>query len=186
MLTTCTRYTLSDALGVGVWLNVFIRQSKYIGMATIAQSVNVISPLMTTKDGLMKQTTWWPLLLFSKYMRGWTVAVHLTGSEYEGDTQPAWIRGSIETPWLDVSAAINDEGIVSLVVVNVHEEKAFKTKIEGLPAGTTVDVHTITGPDVQSTNTSEKQEVGITESKWEAQSEYEFPRASLTMLRWKP
>jgi len=52
------KYTLSDALAVGVWLNVFIRQAKYIGMANIAQSVNVISPLMTTKDGILKQTTW--------------------------------------------------------------------------------------------------------------------------------
>ena len=45
---TYHRYTLSDALAVGVWLNVFVRQSKYIGMANIAQSVNVIAPLMTT------------------------------------------------------------------------------------------------------------------------------------------
>jgi alpha-N-arabinofuranosidase len=30
-------YDLSDALAVAVWLNVFVRQSKHIGMATIAQ-----------------------------------------------------------------------------------------------------------------------------------------------------
>ena len=180
------KYTLSDALAVGVWLNVFIRQSRYIGMATIAQSVNVISPLMTTPDGLLKQTTWWPLLLYSKYMRGWTVAVHLTGSEYEGETRPEWIRGAIETPWLDVSAAVNDDGIVSLAVVNVHEERNFATRIEGLPAGADVEVFTVTGPAVDSVNTAESQEVGIRESRWEAQGEYEFPKASLTMLRWKP
>ena len=57
-------YTLSDALAVGIWLNVFIRKSKDVGMACIAQSVNVISPLMTTKDGIVKQTTWWPLSTF--------------------------------------------------------------------------------------------------------------------------
>jgi alpha-L-arabinofuranosidase len=37
-------YTLSDALAVAVWLNVFVRQSRHLGMANIAQSVNVISP----------------------------------------------------------------------------------------------------------------------------------------------
>jgi alpha-N-arabinofuranosidase len=115
------KYTLSDALAVGVWLNVFIRQAKYIGMANIAQSVNVISPLMTTKDGIIKQTTWWPLLLFSKYMRGWTVAVNVRCGEYEGETEPKWIRGTIETPWLDVSATINEEGVVSMAVVNVSD-----------------------------------------------------------------
>ncbi|KAK3669659.1 hypothetical protein LTR78_010476 [Recurvomyces mirabilis] len=96
------RYTLSDALAVAVWLNVFVRQSKFVGMANIAQSVNVISPLMTTKDGLVKQTTWWPLLLFCKYMRGWTVATHVSGGAYEGETELKWIRATVDTPWLDV------------------------------------------------------------------------------------
>lgn len=179
------KYTLSDALAVGVWLNVFVRQSQHVGMATIAQSVNVISPLMTSPEGLMKQTTWWPLLLFSKYMRGWAVGVHLAGAEYEGETRPEWIRGTIETPWLDVSAAVDDEGVVSLAVVNVHEERAFVTRIEGVPAGADVEVFTVTGPSVDSVNTAESQEVGIQKSRWEAQGEYEFPKASLTMLRWK-
>jgi alpha-N-arabinofuranosidase len=41
-------YDVSDMLAVASWLNVFVRQAKYMGMATVAQSVNVISPLMTT------------------------------------------------------------------------------------------------------------------------------------------
>ncbi|XTI93458.1 glycoside hydrolase family 51 protein [Cenococcum geophilum] len=52
------KYTVSDALAVGVWLNVFIRQSKYIGMANIAQSINVISLLMTTEFDIVKQMMW--------------------------------------------------------------------------------------------------------------------------------
>lgn len=180
------RYTLSDALAVANWLNVLVRQSKYIGMATIAQSVNVIAPLMTTKTGLMKQTTWWPLLLFSKYMRGSTVACHVQSGEYEGPTHPEWIRGTIETPWLETSAAVDDDGVVSLVVVNIHETKNFVTKVEGIPAGTKVDVYTVTGDNVQSTNNEEKTEVGIQESSWTSQDTYEFPRTSMTMLRWKP
>ncbi|KAM5341265.1 hypothetical protein ACJ41O_015374 [Fusarium nematophilum] len=179
------KYTLSDALAVAVWLNVFIRQSKYIAMANIAQSVNVISPLMTSKAGLVKQTTWWPLLLFSKYMRGHTLVVHLQCSEYKGPTKRKWIRGKIETPWLDVSASINDEGIVSLVVVNISETRSFATKLEGIPGGTVVEVYTVTGPSVESVNTAEKQTVGIEETKWVAESVYQFPTASVTMLRWK-
>ncbi|KFA61237.1 hypothetical protein S40285_08873 [Stachybotrys chlorohalonatus IBT 40285] len=179
------KYTLSDALAVANWLNVLVRQSKYIGMATIAQSVNVIAPLMTTKTGLLKQTTWWPLLLFSKYMRGSTVACHVQSAEYEGPTHPEWIRGTIETPWLETSAAVDDDGIVSLVVVNVHETKSFITKIEGMQSDTDVTVYTVTGDHVQSTNTEEKQEVGISEKNWRRQDVYEFPKASMTMLRWK-
>ena len=104
-------------------------------MANIAQSVNVISPLMTTKDGIIKQTTWWPWLLFCKFMRGHTLAVNIQSPEYEGPTKPEWIRGKIETPWLDVSASINDEGVVSLVAVNVSDTRDFVTKMDGIPSG---------------------------------------------------
>ncbi|SPJ85830.1 related to alpha-L-arabinofuranosidase 1 [Fusarium torulosum] len=179
------KYNLSDALAVAVWLNVFIRQSKHMGMANIAQSVNVISPLMTTKDGILKQSTWWPLLLYSKYMRGSTIAVNLRGGEYLGDTHPAWIRGAIETPWLDVSAALDKDGVVNLAVVNIHQEKDFETELKGLAAGKEVEVHTVNGADVKVVNTAEKEEVGIKESKWNGEGLFTFPKHSFTLLRWK-
>ncbi|KAI9149108.1 alpha-N-arabinofuranosidase C [Paramyrothecium foliicola] len=179
------KYNLSDALAVSIWLNVFIRQSKYIGMANIAQSVNVISPLMTTKDGLVKQTTWWPLLLYSRYMRGSTIAANVRSGEYLGETKPEWIRGAIETPWLDVSAALGDDGMINLAVVNIHEEKDFETDIRGLTGGNEVEVHTVNGSGVKVVNTDGKQEVGITESKWDGKGAFTFPKHSLTILRWK-
>lgn len=183
MLRVNDRYTLSDALAVAVWLNVFIRQSKYVSMANIAQSVNVISPLMTTKNGILKQTTWWPLLLFSRHMRGHTLGVHVRCAEYEGPTAPDWIRGSIETPWLDVSASINDAGWVTLAVVNVNETRPFNTKIDGVEGS--IEVFTVTGARVGVTNTESNQAVGIKEQFWDGKGLFEFPRHSLTMLRWK-
>ena len=178
-------YTLSDALAVAVWCNVFVRQSRYIGMANIAQSVNVISPLMTTKHGLVKQTTWWPYLLFCKYMRGWTVAVNVRCAEYDGPTEPKWIRAAIETPYLDVSAAVSDDGMISLVVVNVHETKAFNTKLDGVGKECQVQVFTVTGESVDVVNTEKEQTVGIKESSWDGQNAFTFPQHSMTMLRWK-
>lgn len=182
------RYTLSDALAVAIWLNVFIRQSAYVGMANIAQSVNVISPLMTTKTGIIKQTTWWPWLLFCKYMRGSALGVHVSCGEFEGATNPAWIRGTIETPWLDVSASIDAVGMVSLVVVNIHEERGFVTRIEGLKLGNgkEVEVFVVGGESVNVSNMKgEESSVLVKESKWDGNGVYEFPKASMTMLRWK-
>ncbi|KAF2672127.1 glycoside hydrolase [Microthyrium microscopicum] len=178
------KYTLSDALAVAVWLNVFIRQSKYIGMANIAQSVNVISPLMTSETGITKQTTWWPLLLFSKYMRGSTIPVNVSCGEYEGPTQPAWIRGTIETPWLDVSAAISDDGWVSLAVVNVSDTDGIEVDLMGA-AGTDIQVHTVTGSSTSVFNTQDNQEVRIEESKWDGKGKFLFLKHSFTLLRWK-
>ena len=180
-------YTLSDALAVAVWLNVFVRQSKYVAMANIAQSVNVISPLMTTKDGIVKQTTWWPLLLFSKYMRGWTVATHVSCSSYNGETEPKWMRGTVDTPWLDVSATVDEKNWVSMVVVNIHSSETSSTVLDSFDGfEKDFQVYTVTADSWDAVNTSEKQMVGIEESSGtNSGGSFKFPSKSITMLRWK-
>lgn len=178
------KYTLSDALSVAAWLNVFVRQSKHVGMANIAQSINVISPLMTTEKALVKQTTWWPLLLYSKYMRGTTLNIHVQCGEYEGATSPEWIRGAVNTPWLDCSASISNEGVISLAVINVDAQRDFETEIEGI-GGASIDVYTVTGSDVNATNTEAQASVGIAGTSWDGKGPYRFPKHSLTMLRWE-
>ncbi len=40
-------YNFADALAMASWLNVFVRQADVVDIACIAQSVNVISPLIT-------------------------------------------------------------------------------------------------------------------------------------------
>ncbi|KAK3675013.1 hypothetical protein LTR78_004946 [Recurvomyces mirabilis] len=180
------RYTLSDALAVAIWLNVFIRQSKYIGMANIAQSVNVISPLMTTEKGLMKQTTWWPLLLFSKYMRGWTIATHVSSGAYEGVTAPSWAQAAVDAPWLDVSAVVSDDGWVSMVVVNVNQTESFEIDVDGArPGNDGGKKYVITGSKWDVVNTEQNQEVSIDESDWDGRGQVKFLPFSMTMLRWK-
>ncbi|KAJ4424509.1 hypothetical protein N0V82_000833 [Gnomoniopsis sp. IMI 355080] len=181
------KYTLSDALSVAIWLNVFVRQSKYIGMANLAQTVNVISPLMTTKDGIVKQTTWWPLELFSKYMRGWTVAAHVSCGSYTGETTPAWLQGVLEdgAPWLDVSAVVDEEGFVNVAVVNISDKQDFETTLKGVSGK--VEVHSVNGQNVNSVNIAEKQEVGVKTSEWNSEdnSVFVFPKHSMTLLRWR-
>jgi alpha-N-arabinofuranosidase len=179
------KYTLSDAIAVAIFLNGFIRQAKDMGMANIAQSVNVISPLMTSPDGLVKQTIWWPLLLFSKYMRGYTIALNVRSPEYSGRTNPKWIRGTIETPLLDCSATVSEDGYVNLAVANVSEEFDFEVLLEGLKAED-VEVHTVSDDHVQATNTAQEQNVGIKESKWNGKGCFTFTKHSFTLLRWKP
>ena len=179
-------YTLSDALAVAVWLNVFIRQSKDVQMACIAQTVNVISPLMTTKDGIQKQTTWWPYLLFCKYMRGWTIATHLSSGVYTGSTKRPWIRSIMNTPWLDVSASLDNDGYLSLAVVNIHKERDFETVVEGIEKRDgPVQVFSVTASHLQATNLKGTQEVDLHETSWDEAGDFVFPKHSFTMLRWK-
>lgn len=114
--------------------------------------------------------------------------MHVSCGEFEGATNPAWIRGTIETPWLDVSASIDAVGMVSLVVVNIHEERGFVTRIEGLKLGNgkEVEVFVVGGESVNVSNMKgEESSVLVKESKWDGNGVYEFPKASMTMLRWK-
>ncbi|KLU92729.1 alpha-N-arabinofuranosidase C [Magnaporthiopsis poae ATCC 64411] len=159
--------------------------SQWVGMANIAQSVNVISPLTTSARGLLRQTTWWPLLLFSRHMKGWTVGCHVRCGSYTGETRPAWLRGALENgaPWLDVSASVDDEGWASLAVVNIHETTSFETEVKGV--GGEVAVYTVTGESADVVNTEGNEVVGIKESSWDGKGRFSFPRLSLTMLRWK-
>lgn len=184
------RYTLSDALAVAVWLNVFVRQARYVGMANLAQTVNVISPLLTTRDSVVRQTTWWPLELFSRFMRGWTVAAHVSGGSYGGETAPEWLQGVLEdgAPWLDVSAVVDEKGWVNVAVVNISDEKDFETTVKGVgaPGKGKVEVHTVSGADVNAVNVPGKEEaVGVKGTHWDGEGGFVFPRHSMTLLRWK-
>ncbi|KAK8220378.1 glycoside hydrolase superfamily [Phyllosticta capitalensis] len=181
------KYTLSDALAVAAWLNVFVRQSKHVGMANIAQSVNVISPLTTTKDGLVKQPTWWPLLLFSKYMRGHAVPVNVRCAEYEGPTKPEWIRGTIETPWLDVSATVSEDGWLNLAVVNMHKEQGIDASTDGIVEGKTIHWTTVSEAtdELNSSLDSGTTDVQVKEVQHLSTDKLYFRKMSFNLLRWK-
>ncbi|KAH9206240.1 glycoside hydrolase superfamily [Leptodontidium sp. 2 PMI_412] len=179
-------YDLSDALAVAVWLNVFVRQAKNIGMATIAQSVNVISPLMTTERGVVKQSTYWPLYLYSKYMRGKSLATHVCSEAYNGTTFPGWLASTAELPLLDASAALSGDGYVNLAVVNIAENQDMETALM-VPEGTEVQVFVVGGAEnnIRDSNVEGKEKIAIRESTWKATSKYVFGRRSFTLLRWK-
>ncbi|RVD88242.1 uncharacterized protein DFL_002434 [Arthrobotrys flagrans] len=160
------RYTLSDALAVGVWLNVFVRQARYLGMANIAQSVNVISPLMSTKGGK-------------------TLGVHLSAGTYEGRTAPEWIRTTMDAPWLDVSGAISEDGFINLSVVNISEDEDILTEVS-IPEGTKVQVFKIGGSKfkITDTNMAGEEVINIQEDTWTAGGRFNFEKRSYTLLRW--
>lgn len=182
------RFTLSDALAVAVWLNVFIRQSERVGMACIAQTVNVISPLMTTKDGLVKQTTWWVYELFCRFMKGKRIQFALDCEGYTGSTRPEWLKDSQGTRmrWLDVSACVDEEsGWCCVAVANLHKEQNLKTLFAGVQKGAEVQVYTVSGESIDDTNMDGKEKVKLQESKWTAEDYFVFPKHSFTLLRWR-
>ena len=61
------QYNWMHALGVATFLNIFQRHSNSVGMATWAQTVNVLAPIMADSVGSYRQTIFAPLKAFRQY-----------------------------------------------------------------------------------------------------------------------
>ncbi|MCY3915203.1 MAG: alpha-N-arabinofuranosidase [Chloroflexi bacterium] len=105
-------YNLEDALVVAQWLSVFLRRADVLKIACIAQIVNVIAPILTTPDSLLKQTIYYPLLMFSQMASGNSLDLLVESPRYE-------TKQFGDMPLLDVSASHDDAaGKNSIFIVN--------------------------------------------------------------------
>jgi alpha-N-arabinofuranosidase len=71
------RYDLADALAVGTYLNVFVRNCAWVRMANLAQLVNAIAPVVTTPEAAAVQPIYYPLLLHAQAALELAVDVHV-------------------------------------------------------------------------------------------------------------
>ena len=63
-------YNLEDALVCAQYLNSFLRHADVVRIACLAQIVNVIAPVLTRPDGLLVQSIYHPLRMFSRHAKG--------------------------------------------------------------------------------------------------------------------
>jgi alpha-N-arabinofuranosidase len=73
------RYSFADALAVGTYLNIFIRNCDWVRMANLAQMVNAIAPIVTSGDAAAVQPIWYPVLLHSQAALDLAVDVFVDG-----------------------------------------------------------------------------------------------------------
>jgi alpha-N-arabinofuranosidase len=185
-------YDLEDALVIGGFLNVFIRNSDIIKMANMAQLVNVIAPIFAEEKGIYKQTIYFPLEMFAKNMRGTSLNVFVDCGTYD---TPEFNIGLGETktkqtgvPYLDVSATYNN-GEVNMVVINRNKDQAIQTDVisqTGEFAGP-VKIWEINGSDVKIMNDFGAENVKtITKPDLKVKGNsltYTFPAHSITLLK---
>lgn len=189
------KYNLEDALVIAGFLNCFVRNADIVKMANMAQLVNVIAPIFTEGDEMMKQTIFYPLQMYASNMHGESLDVFVDCEKYStsrgfslGDNEA---RASLkEVPYLDVSAALNGDELI-VCVVNRHKDKSIETAIEcqqdvfsGL-----VEVYEINGPDIKAGNDFSKTTVKTVRNrdlkKVGRTFTYSFPAHSVTMLKGK-
>src|SRR5581483_9531154 len=73
------RYAFADALAVGTYLNIFVRNCDWVLMANLAQMVNAIAPIVTSPEAAAVQPIWYPILLHSQAALDQAVDVHVDG-----------------------------------------------------------------------------------------------------------
>jgi alpha-L-arabinofuranosidase len=117
-------YNLEDALVVAQWLSVFLRKCDVLKIACLAQIVNVIAPILTTTEGMLKQSIFYPLVLFSQHASGASLDPLVKVAAYE-------TKRFGEMPLLDVSASYDEEHAKGAAfLVNRSLEEALEVEIQ--------------------------------------------------------
>lgn len=147
-------YNLEDALVVAQWMNVFLRKSDVLKIACLAQIVNVISPITTTRDGLLKHTTYYPIMLFSRMASGNALDVAVKAPLIE-------TREFGDMPVLDVASSHDMEtGTNAIFIVNRSQtgSVAVDVRWQALTPARVTSAHQIAGTDPKAVNSFENPE----------------------------
>jgi alpha-N-arabinofuranosidase len=142
-------YNLEDALLVGGCINTLLRSADRVRIGCLAQLVNVIAPLMTNANGMVRQTIFYPYNWALRYAGGQTLDV-LTENEAMYD-----VSTTDKAPYLDVAGTIHkNDGIVTLFVLNRDLSKARQLELnwDDKTASKVITALVLTGIDLKAVN----------------------------------
>jgi len=159
-------YNLEDALLVGGLLNSLIRHSDRVKVACLAQLVNVIAPIMTNKNGLLRQSIYYPYSWALQYARGRALSIVPEGPTYEVAAlgRPTESIGVVgpgfgHVPYLDVVVTYDPENkTASLFILNrdLNGPRDLAIDWRDLVPASVKKCQTLTGSDLKAVNTFEQ------------------------------
>jgi len=142
-------YNLEDALLVGGCINTLLRSADRVRIGCLAQLVNVIAPLMTNVNGLVRQTILYPYSWALRYGRGEVLDLAIQNAAmYE-------VSATEKAPYLDIAGTVQaDNGVVSLFVLNrdLVKPRQLELNWEDRPATKLVTSLVLTGTDLKASN----------------------------------
>lgn len=83
------RYDFADALAVATYLNIFVRNCRWVAMANLAQMVNAIAPVLTSPTGAATQPIYYPFLWHSEAALDEAVDAEVASAEVAAPKQGA-------------------------------------------------------------------------------------------------
>ena len=141
-------YNLEDALLVGGLINSLIRKSDRVKLACLAQLVNVIAPIMTNANGLLRQTTYYPYSWALEFARGAALDLLVESPTYD-------VKGMGAVSYVDAAGTLQPEtGKIALFLFNRDLAKPHEIQIiweDSSPRAFETTV--LTGSDLKATNT---------------------------------
>jgi alpha-L-arabinofuranosidase len=129
-------------------LSVFLRKCDVLKIACMAQIVNVIAPILTTTDGILKQSIFYPLALFSQHASG--ASLDALVKVATSDTKRFG-----EMPLLDVSASYDEEharGAAFLVNRSLEEHLEVEINWQGRAPRQVSGAWQLSGTDPKAAN----------------------------------
>jgi len=156
-------YNLEDALLVGGLVNSLIRHSDRVKVACLAQLVNVIAPIMTNENGIMRHSIYYPYSWAIIYAQGRALRVSPQGATYvvaslgrpiESIGLP--VPGFGDVPYLDVVATLdpaNKTAAIFLLNRDLEKERDLQITWRDLTPARVTAFETITGKDLKAVNT---------------------------------
>ncbi len=139
-------YNLEDALLVGGLINTLLRHADRVRIACLAQLVNVIAPLVTNREGVLRQTIYYPYAWALHHARGQVLDLLLESESYE-------VPRLGQVPFVDIVATA-DAGEQCLLMLNrdlANEREVTVTWASAAPARV-LGVETLTGADLKASN----------------------------------
>lgn len=114
-------YNFEDALVVAMFLLSFIRHADVVKIANLAQLVNVIAPIKTNDNGVLKQTIYHAFRMVSSRKGGQALRQAITCDSYVSKSHG-------EVPYLDSAAIVNGDEL-KVFAVNRHLTEAMDLTI---------------------------------------------------------
>ena len=117
-------YNFEDALLVGSILITLMKNADRVKVACLAQLVNVIAPIMTRNGGgAWAQTIFYPYCHASVYGRGMSLNTLVDSPVYS-------CKDYDDVPYIDATATMDDDGNVTVFVVNRDMKEDYELGID--------------------------------------------------------
>jgi alpha-N-arabinofuranosidase len=151
-------YNLEDALLVGGFLNSLLRQSDRVRVGCLAQLVNVIAPLVTNENSVLRQSIYYPYAWALKYAHG-----NVLDLLVESETYPIHAEGlradfarNDDVPYVDITVTLDaEDGRLCLFMLNrdLNSERELVVEFQDPTPKQVLTCETLTGSDLKAFNT---------------------------------